>query len=220
MDIREKTKNVINNTNVKDIERKNGGDTIRIWEGYKAQAVMWRSLSIIQLLATAAISILCIVLWQTRSITLSVPQRPVPGQYNTQEIPDADFIEIANSFVSLITTFQPYIAETQFQRAAALIHHSFIQKFTTAYLNEELRAIKSTSLSQVYFIDPTKTEIERFSNNTVKVTFYGNRHKYIGGKEIKPVPTKYIIYLTTLPRNDLNPLGLVVLDMAMEPLSN
>ncbi len=212
--VKDTTKKILDNANVKDYKR--GEDTIRIWEGYKQQAVLWRALSIIQLLATTAISILCIILWQTRSITLSVPQRPVPGQYNTQEIPDADFIEAANSFVSLIATFQPYVAEPQFDRAAMMVHNSLLERFTENFLVNELKAIRATSLSQVYFIDPMKTQIERTRNNVVKVTFYGKRHKYIGGKEVEPVGTKYDITLTTLPRNDINPLGIVILDVSME----
>lgn len=214
VNLKETGRNVLNNTNVK--EHKRGDDTIKIWEGYRQQAIMWRSLSIIQLLATTAISILCIILWQTRSITLKVPQRPVPGQYNTQEIPDADFVEAANSFVNLIATFQPYTSEQQFKRAASLIHSNLLERFTEEFLVNELKAINATSLSQAYFIDPSKTSIERFANNTVKVTFYGTRHKYIGGREIEPVKSKYEVMLTTLPRNDLNPLGIVVADVNME----
>ena len=210
VNLKETGKNVINSANVKDYKR--GDDTIRVWEGYREQAVFWRALSLLQLLATTAVSILCIVLWQTRTITLKVPQRPVPGQYNTQEIPDADFVEAANSFVNLIATFQPYTAKEQFQRAASLIRSDYLQKFTDDTLVSELKAIMQTSLSQVFYIDPAKTTIERFKNNTVKVTFYGNRHKYIGGKEIEPVKSKYDIYLSTLPRNDINPLGIVVFD--------
>ncbi len=218
VNLKDTTKKVLDNANVTNYKR--GEDTIRIWEGYKEQAVLWRALSIIQLLATTAISILCIILWQTRSITLSVPQRPVPGQYNTQEIPDADFIEAANSFISLLATFQPYVAEPQFNRAAMMLHNSFLDKFTETFLVNELKAIKATSLSQVYFIDPMKTQIERTRNNIVKVTFYGKRHKYIGGQEVEPVGTRYDITLTTLPRNDLNPLGIVILDLSMEKISN
>ncbi len=214
MNLKEKGKDVLNHTSI--TEHKRGDDTIRIWEGYRQQAVMWRALSILQLLATTAVSILCIILWQTRSITLKVPQRPVPGQYNTQEIPDSDFIEAANSFVNLIATFQPYTSEEQFKKAASLIHTDLYERFSEEFLVNELKAINATSLSQVYYIDPAKTTIERFANNTVKVTFYGTRHKYIGGREIEPVKSKYVVVLTTLPRNDLNPFGIVVLDVVLE----
>ncbi|MGI6681225.1 MAG: TraE/TraK family type IV conjugative transfer system protein [Bdellovibrionota bacterium] len=216
--LREKSQKVLDKANVQP--HRKGDDTIRIWEGYRQQAVMWRALSIIQLLATTAISILCIILWQTRQITLKVPQRPVPGQYNTQEIPDADFVEAANSFVSLIATFQPYTSEEQFKRAAALIHSNLLERFTDEFLDNELKAINATSLSQVFFVDPSKTTIERFSNNTVRVTLYGVRHKYIGGREIEPVKSKYVVILTTLPRNDLNPLGIVVTDVILEKVQN
>jgi len=123
--IKEQTKNVLKAANIQNYDRKSGSDTIRIWEGYKAQAVLWRALSIIQLLATTAISILCIILWQTRSITLSVPQRPVPGQYNTQEIPDADFIELANSFVSLIAHFNHTLQKINLKELLLLLTFHF-----------------------------------------------------------------------------------------------
>lgn len=218
VNLRESSKKVLNSANIS--EYKKGDDTIRIWEGYKQQAYTWRALSLIQLLATTAVSILCIIIWQTRSITLNVPQRPVPGQYNTQEIPDADFIEAANSFVSLIATFQPYTCDEQFKRAASLIHHQFIERFTEEFLGSELKAIKQTNLAQAYYIDPSKTTVERFSNNSVKVTFYGTRHKYISGKELEPVGSKYDILLTTLPRNDINPLGIVVYNVSLEKTDN
>lgn len=218
VNFKESAKKVLKDANIS--EYKKGDDTIRIWEGYRQQALMWRALSLIQLLATTAVSILCVILWQTRSITLKVPQRPVPGQYSTQEIPDADFIEAANSFVSLIATFQPYTSEEQFKRAASLIHFNFIERFTEEFLGNELKAIKQTDLAQAYYIDPSKTTVERFPNNQIKVTFYGVRHKYISGKEIEPVGSKYDIYLTTLPRNDINPLGIVVYDISLEKTDN
>ena len=218
VNLRETGKNVLKNTNIN--EHKRGDDTIRIWEGYRQQAVMWRALSIMQLLATTAVSILCIILWQTRQVVLNVPQRPVPGQYNTQEIPDADLIEAATTFVNLIATFQPYTAKAQFERAGAYVHDEYYQKFTDETLGSELKAIIQTSLSQVFYIDPSKTTVERNKNNTVIVHLYGVRHKYISGEEREPVKSMYEVFLTTLPRNELNPLGIVVYDSNLQIIEN
>ena len=77
-------------------------DTIRLWENYKDQSLMWRSLSLIQLPTTMMAIVFAMMMWSTREITLTVPAKPMPGTYAAQDIPDNEFINVAIDYINLI----------------------------------------------------------------------------------------------------------------------
>lgn len=208
---------VLKNT-VKDMEvkaSKNPSDTIRIWESYKEQALLWRALSLIQIPSTLAAIILAIMLWQGRSITLNVPAKPLPGMYEVQELPDVEFLEVGVNFINLIGSYQNAIARRQFLEARKYLVEPMLQKFDKEMLGIELQAIESTKRTQLYFIDPTKTKVSRHDNE-IEVSFTGDRLKIVAGRELPPMVTKYIITMTTIPRNELNPYGIVIKNVSYE----
>ena len=86
---------VVGDTRLKATRSEN--DTIRLWENYKDQALMWRSLSLIQFPATFAALIFATVMWSTRVVNLTVPSKPEPGIHVAQDIPDTEFINAANT---------------------------------------------------------------------------------------------------------------------------
>jgi hypothetical protein len=191
-------------------------DTIRLWENYKDQALMWRSLALLQVPATAIAIVFALVMWATREITLQVPSKPMPGMYAAQDIPDTEFINVANDYISLIATYQPATARKQFEAARAMLKEPLLTKFNTEMIGSELTAIEATSRTQVFFTDPLKTRADR-QGNEVTVTVIGERWKVIAGSELPTVTSRFRVTMTTNPRNPINPYGIVITSVNFKP---
>ena len=204
------TKKLLKDSKV--IEAPKGTDTIRIWESFRDQAILWRALALLQIPATLIAILFAVVLWQTRSITLNVPSKPLPGHYAVQQIPDVDFIEAATEFVNLIGTYQPVVARRQYLRAAEMTQEPFLDRFRREMLESEMKAIENTSRTQVLFMDPAYTRLERIDNEVV-VTLRASRLKIVAGKELPLANVEYKVTMTTIPRNQLNPYGIVVTNL-------
>ena len=198
-------------------ESKNKSDTLVLWEAYKNQALMWRSIALLQIPATLGAIILCFSLWGTRSITLNVPLKPAPGIYEVKDIYDVEFIDYATDFINLIASYQPNIARRQFDEASKMLREPMLSRFENEILGDELKAIESTSRTQLFFIDSTKTNIER-TPDEVNVSFTGDRLKIVAGKELPTLSSKYTVTLKTIPRNRLNPYGIVITNVVFENL--
>jgi hypothetical protein len=197
------------------IDARNENDTLKLWESYRDQAMLWRSLSLLQIPTTIILGVLCFALWSNREITLKVPAKPLPGVYTAQEIPDSEFIDVATNFINLIATYQPAVARRQFNHARQILQEPMLEKFNREMLVTELKTIESTSRTQLFFVDPTKTRIFR-QGSTVEVTLTGERMKMIAGKQIPAVTTTFSIAMTTIPRNELNPYGIVINNVAFD----
>lgn len=204
---RQSTAQLVQNASVREIKKES--DTIRLWEGYRDQAILWRAIALLQIPATALSVVLAMYLWNTRQTIVNVPPKPQPGQYLAEAIPDSEFIEVATEFVNLIASYQSAVAPRQFKRAEEMLVEPYLTKYREDILNHELKTIQATSRTQLYFIDPTSTQIERVDDDVV-VTFLGEREKYVSGKPIEPVKSSYRITMTTVPRHYLNPYGIVV----------
>jgi hypothetical protein len=191
-------------------------DTIRLWENYKDQALMWRSLALLQIPATSIALVFALMMWATREITLQVPSKPMPGMYAAQDIPDTEFVNVANDYISLIATYQPATARKQFEAARAMLKEPLLTKFSAEMIGSELTAIEATSRTQVFFIDPLKTKVER-GGNEVTVTVIGERWKVIAGSELPTVTSRFRVTMTTNPRNPINPYGIVITSVNFKP---
>ena len=207
------TAKLMKNAAVKDMRGEN--DTIRLWEGYRDQAILWRALTLLQIPTTALCALLSLWLWNTRQTIVNVPPKPQPGQYLAEEIPDSEFIDVATEFVNLVSSYQPAVATRQFRRAEEMLIEPFLVKFRDEILTHELKTIQATSRTQLFFVSPTDTKLERIGEDVV-VTLIGERQKYVAGKQIDPVTSSYRITLTTVPRNPLNAYGIVVKNAILE----
>jgi hypothetical protein len=184
-------------------------DTIRLWENYKDQSLMWRSLSLIQFPTTLIAIGFAVLMWSTREITLTVPSKPMPGIYAAQDIPDNEFVNVALDYVNLIATYQPRTARRQFEAASAMLKEPLLTKFREEMINSELGAIESSSRTQVFFTDPLKTSVSR-RGNEVTVSLIGERWKVIAGAELPTVTSRFRVTMTTIPKNAINPYGIVI----------
>ena len=184
-------------------------DTIRLWENYKDQATMWRSLALLQIPATSVAVIFGVFMWSTRSITLQVPAKPLPGIYAAYDIPDTEFINTATDYVNLIATYQPSVARRQFLAARGMLKEPLLTQFNQEMMDVDLQAIENTNRTQTFYVDPVQTSVSR-SGNEVTVTLIGERTKLIAGQELPTKTSRYRITMTTIPRNTTNPYGIVL----------
>lgn len=184
-------------------------DTIRLWENYKDQALLWRSLSLMQFPMTFVALIFALVMWSTRVINLTVPSKPEPGVHIAQDIPDTEFINAANTYVNLVATYQPMTARNQFNVASSMLKEPVYTKFKEEMMGAELGAIESTGRTQVFFTDPLRTKVTR-NGTEVTVSLVGERWKVIAGSSLPTVTSRFTITMSTIPRNPLNPYGIVI----------
>jgi len=198
------------------VETKGDTDTIRLWENYRDQALLWRAMALLQIPSTLLLLIFSVVLWTTRSITLNVPAKPLPGVYLAKEIPDTEFVEVATNFINLIATYQPAVARRQFSFARQFLRDPLLERFDLEMMSEELKAIENTNRTQIYFADPTKTKLERPNDKIAVVSFTGDRLKLVAGKELPVVTTTFSVTMTTIPRQTLNPYGIVIVNLTYE----
>jgi len=194
-------------------------DTIRLWESHQEQATLWRSIALLQVPITLAALVIALMMWATRSITLNVPAKPLPGIYAAQDIPDSEFVDFANDYINLIATYQPAVARRQFEEARRMLWNQMIQMFDADMIGTELRAIENTKRTQIFFVDPVKTSIVR-DDRSVTVSLIGDRFKIIAGKEMPSVKSSFTISMTTIPKNKFNPYGIVITNVALKNLES
>ena len=115
---------------------------------------------------------------------------------------------------------QPAVARRQFNQAREMLREPMLSRFDTDMMDLELRAIETTSRSQIFFSDPTKLDFKRTSENEAIVTFQGERLKIVAGKELPVTKARYSITLTTVPRQSLNPYGIVITNAVFESLNS
>ena len=193
------------------VEGKSGSDTVRLWENYREQALLWRALALLQIPATALACLIALIMWWNKVTVLNVPAKPLPGFYAINEIPDEEFVSVATEFVNLIATYQSTTARRQFDEASKYLMEPMLTHFATEMQDKEIRAIENTRRTQLYFMDPTETKIIRDEESGfIQVYFQGERQKIIAGKPLPEVITQFLVTLQTIPRNSMNQYGIVI----------
>ena len=205
-------KGIVKDAKVQEVR---DSDTVRMWEGYRDQALMWRALTLTQIPISVGALLIATILWQGRVTHVHVPRKPAPGIFRANEIPDQEFIDVATEFVNLIASYTPYTAERQFIRAREVLFGDLLNTFNREVMKEELRTIGASSRTQLFFVDPTKTQIFR-NNGEVVVSFVGDRLKIITNRSLPTDTVKYQIVMKTVPRNALNPYGIVITQVSFE----
>lgn len=199
-------------------ESRRDNDTVRLWENYREQALLWRALALMQIPATIIALVFATVIWFSRTTILNVPAKPLPGYYSADEIPDAEFIGTSTEFINLIATYQPLTARKQFKEASKYLFEPMLAQFEADMLGREITAIENTRRTQMFFMDPTKTEIIRDQDGNVVVTLAGLRQKLVAGEILPDVMTQFRVSMNTIPRNTLNPYGIVIKNVEVTSL--
>jgi len=191
-------------------EAKADNDTVRLWENYREQALLWRALALLQIPGVVIALIFALVMWFNRVTILDVPAKPLPGYYSAAEIPDAIFLGTATDWINLVSTYQPLVARKQFEEAAKWLVEPVLTRFKSEMIEKEAEIVKNTMRSQVYYIDPTQTIMERDEENNVVVTTFGERLKIVAGTQLPPQTVQFRLTMNTQPRHKMNEYGIVI----------
>ncbi|MCB0359882.1 MAG: hypothetical protein KDD44_09605 [Bdellovibrionales bacterium] len=191
-----------------------GADTIKLWEGYRDQAYLWRAIALLQMPATALAIASAMIMYFFADTIIEVPPKPQPGHYSVKQLPDSEFVSVATEVVNLIGSYQPSIARQQFRTARKYLWEPALSIFEQEMMQKELRAIEETSRSQLFFINQQQIKVERYPElDKVVVRLPGARQKLIGSRPLQPDGMVYYIKMTTIPRNVHNDYGIVVIDI-------
>lgn len=208
---------------VRQLERvdgRAGADTVRLWEGYREQATLWRALALLQMPTTALAIIMALIMFFFADTIIEVPPKPQPGRYSAKQLPDAQFVDVAQQVINLIATYQPVNARGQFSAARKYLWEPALTEFETSMLQDELRAIEQTKRTQIFYINEKNIKVERFpERDLIEVRLSGQRQKLIGDR---PLPADHLVYyvrMTTIPRNAQNEYGIVVVDLRLRQTS-
>ncbi len=193
-----------------------GSDTIRLWEGYREQAYLWRALTLLQIPCTALSIAAALVMYFFADTIIDVPEHPQPGFYSVKQLPDSQFINAATTVVNLIATYQPATARRNFKTARKYLWEPALSEFEETMMGNELRAIEETKRSQLYFLNPRLIKVDRFPElEKVVVRVPGERVKLIGNQSLPSDEMVYYVKMTTIPRNLQNEYGIVVVDIRL-----
>ena len=199
---------------IERIEGRGKADTIRLWEGYRDQALMWRALTLLQLPITFVALVSALVMYFSADTVIEVPQRPLPGNYSVKELPDAEFIAVATEVVNLVSTYQPTIAKEQFVTTQKYLWEPALTEFEKTMLGDELRAIQETGRSQLFFVDEDLIKVERSpEHEEITVRVPGRRLKLIGNRPVAEDERVFYLTMTTVPRTEHNKHGIVVINI-------
>lgn len=213
MAVDSRVKGVIKDTAVR--APKGEADTLRLWELYQDQAILWRAIAILQIPTTLALIIFSMWVYGNRTTILNVPQKPLPGQYTVDQLTDPILIDAATDFVNLISSYSPKTARRQMLEAEQRIVEPLLTSFGQQMIEGDLKAIEQTQRTQVFLVDPTKTVLSR-GRGDATVTFEGDRVKIVAGKELPVSTWIYHVTLETRPRNRLNEYGVVITGLRLE----
>jgi len=200
---------------IERVEGRTSADTLRLWESYREQALLWRALALLQMPSTALSLLAVLVMYLTHTTIIEVPDKPQPGRYAVTDLPDAQFINAATEVVNLISSYQPYKVERQFNLAQKYLWEPALSEFQKTMLTTELRRIIETQRTQVFFVDQGQIRVERFpEEEKVVVKLPGQLVKLIGRNMVPDQkPGQWILKMATIPRNQDNEFGVVVVDM-------
>ncbi|MCC6220690.1 MAG: hypothetical protein IT291_05545 [Deltaproteobacteria bacterium] len=205
---------------IRQIERtegRAGADTIRLWEGFRDQALLWRALALLQLPATTLAIAAALVMYISADTVIEVPPQPQPGHYSAKQLPDSEFIGVATEVVNLIASYQPSVAETQFASAQKYLWEPALSSFEQVMMKDELRTIAETGRSQLFFISKNLIKVKRMPElDKVIIRLPGIRQKLIGNRPLPQDQMAYYITMTTIPRNVHNPFGIVIVDIKLK----
>lgn len=193
-----------------------GADTIRLWEGYRDQAHLWRAIALLQMPATGLAIIMALVMYFSADTIIEVPEKPLPGYYSVKQLPDAEFISVATEVVNLIASYQPDTAPTQFSAARKYLWEPALSIFEEEMMGKELKAIQDTNRSQLFFVDSGLIKVDRdLGRSSIVVRLPGTRMKLIKNSPVPAEEMTYYVKLTTIPRHAYNEYGIVILDIKL-----
>ena len=205
---------VLDSTKVSDVNFK--ADTIDLWSIYRDQAIAWKVISFLFIPGTICSILAALLIWNARIVNITVPKNPEPGLYQIKDISDVKLIKFASRFAKLVTTYEANIAKKQYKIALEMLRDPAYSKYKKELISDKFQDLENAINTQVYFIDPLKTKVVRDKRNAATVRLNGKLMKVISGRAMPNQILEFSVTLATVPRNSINPYGLVITEVANE----
>ena len=186
-----------------------GADPMKLWEAYREQSLMWRALALLLLPGTLLATTMAFSTFFWSDTRIEVPPAPEPGFYKVDNIPDGVFLQKARRVTTLISSYQPSTAENQFVEARKMMWEPILSRFQKEYVKDELKKIKRTSRSQMFYVNTKGLQITRFDDHVI-VRIAGKRKKFLDKELSKMDDIAWFVTMSTVPPNKLNRFGIVV----------
>ncbi len=172
---------------LKDVEKtptRTGADTVRLWERYRDQALLWRALALLQIPTTFLAIGAALIMFFFADTVIQVPEKPEPGMYSVKQLPDAQFISAATRVVNSIATYQPETARIQFTDTRKMLWQPALGKFDEEMMQKEIQAIEEGRL------DRTDNPLKNAPHTHAMVTSDSWNHKY--AREQAAYPAQWV----------------------------
>lgn len=194
------------------IEDRVGADSIQLWESFRTQSLLWRAIAILQFPALLFSFILMLFTFFYSDRVVEAPSRPRPMVFEISDISDADLRKFAIQFVSLIGSYQPATVEKQFKLARTMLWEPALSGYSKEFIGKQLERIKNNRRSQLFYISDQQVKVLR-EPDWAEVRVPGKRQKLIGTTPRPTDEVAWFIKIATVPATELNPFGLVIIDL-------
>ncbi len=146
----------------------------------------------------------------TQKISIDVPQKPLPGFYDINELPDDDLLSFGEEFINLVATYQRHNAEKQFIYAFDMTSGDFKKDFKNQYIAKNIKEIKKSKRAQIFYPD-SEPVLTRASDYAI-VSLDGEIEKYADGRPFNTF-ANYQVKLEIVPHSTMNDYGISVVDL-------
>ena len=182
-------------------------------EQFKRRGAFWRGLALVQAPISAFAIFLFLVNYILGDTIVSVPERKPPGEYQVDELPDREFINLSVGIVNALATFQPATARVQFEHARKFIGDALMQQFDSSQMQIELATAEQSGISQVFFMEPVLTSVKKDDEkNLAFVRISGVRNRFAQDRLLPPQEMSYRLTISpTKETSDENRYGLKVI---------
>ena len=194
---------------------------VPIMAGYREQSYMWRAIALLQIPITAIAILVAIIMYATADTIVDVEPRPAPGYYLVDQIPDNEFVKVAMDFVNLISSYNPTVAERQFNTALGYLKEPEYSNFRNRFLDvrggnqTELEQIRQIQRARMFFVNRDLIIVRRIPqqdphDDEVEVRLPGTRITFVNGVKQNPMMVANYVTMQTMSKNTLNPNGIVI----------
>lgn len=189
-------------------------DLNKVTAAYKMQSYFWRWVSLFQIPFLFFLLLFFLNLYISRDTIINVPDRPFEGYKEVSQLSDSEFINFAQDFFNLVGTFQPTIAEKQFETASTFLVGQKREEFKRDFLQTKLVEVRETSRTEELILEKENIALTRgpSGSNYVDIVASGYRRILIKQEELRPENAQIFIRIETSKDIENNQYGLYISD--------
>jgi hypothetical protein len=176
---------------------------------YQKAGHLWRSLSLLQFPLAILATFYFITRYLGADTILHVEDIKSIEDVTPDEIPDKEYVNVAQTVFNLLGTFQPTTAREQFETARDFMSEAAERNLADLHLEEELVTAEESGISQIQYLEDY--QVTRRQGGEGRVCLYGYRSKIV---DQTPLPNQDVTYCFTLKPDDPfehNPFGLTII---------